>query len=79
VQGKEDTSVYPDNAGMLFEARKGNTAPTDIALFPGLRHFYKSVPAELDPMAAFGPSLSGHHRPGDPVENLNVLAGEREP
>ncbi|MGE5740441.1 MAG: alpha/beta hydrolase family protein [Candidatus Aminicenantes bacterium RBG_16_66_30] len=54
VQGKEDTSVYPDNAGMLFEARKGNAAPTDIALFPGLQHFYKRVTAGLDPMAAFG-------------------------
>lgn len=54
VQGKEDTSVYPDNADLLFEARKGNTAPTDIALVPGLQHFYKRVPPGLDPMAAFG-------------------------
>jgi uncharacterized protein len=54
VQGKEDTSVYPDSADMLFEARKGNVAPTEIALFPGLQHFYKSVPAGLAPMAAFG-------------------------
>jgi len=54
VQGKMDTSVYPDNAEMLLEARKGNPAPTDIALFPGLQHFYKAVPAGLDPMAVFG-------------------------
>ena len=54
VQGKDDTSVSPDNADMLFEARKGNPAPTDIALFPGLQHFYKRGTAGLDPMAAFG-------------------------
>ena len=54
VQGLEDTSVYPDNADMLFEVRKGNRMPTDIARFPGLQHFYKRVPAGLDAMAAFG-------------------------
>jgi alpha-beta hydrolase superfamily lysophospholipase len=54
VQGLEDTSVYPDNAEMLFAARKGNPARTDLALLPGLQHFYKKVPAGLDPMAAFG-------------------------
>jgi len=54
VQGLEDTSVYPDNAEMLFEARKGNPARTDLALLPGLQHFYKKVPAGLDPMAVFG-------------------------
>ena len=54
VQGTKDTSVYPDNADMLLEARKGNPAPTEIALFPGLQHFYKAVPAGLDPMAVFG-------------------------
>ena len=54
VQGLEDTSVYPDNAEMLFEARKGNPARTDLALLPGLQHFYKKVPAGLDPMAIFG-------------------------
>lgn len=54
VQGEADTSVYPDNAGLLFDARKGNPAPTEIALFPGLQHFYKRVPPGLDPMAAFG-------------------------
>ncbi len=54
VQGKMDTSVYPDNADMLLEARKGSPAPTEIALFPGLQHFYKAVPAGLDPMAVFG-------------------------
>ncbi len=54
VQGLEDTSVYPDNADKLFEARKGNKMPTDIARFPGLQHFYKRVPAGLSPMAAFG-------------------------
>jgi pimeloyl-ACP methyl ester carboxylesterase len=54
VQGDKDTSVYPDNAEMLRQARKGNPAPTDLRLFPGLQHFYKFVPPELDPMAAFG-------------------------
>jgi hypothetical protein len=54
LQGTEDTSVDPDNAAKLFEARKGNPAPTEIVLFPGLQHFYKKVPAGLDPMAAFG-------------------------
>ena len=54
VQGQEDTSVQPDNADMLVEARKGKKWPTDLALFPGLQHFYKRVPAGLDPMAAFG-------------------------
>jgi hypothetical protein len=54
VQGLEDTSVSPDNAEMLFEARKGSAAPTEIARFPGLQHFYKRVPAGLDPMAVFG-------------------------
>ena len=54
VQGKKDTSVYPDNADMLLEARKGNPAPTEVALFPGLQHFYKAVPPGLDPMAVFG-------------------------
>jgi hypothetical protein len=54
VQGKDDTSVSPDNADILFEARQGNAWPTDIAVFPGLQHFYKKVPAGLDPMAAFG-------------------------
>ena len=54
VQGLEDTSVYPDNADKLYEARKENRMATDIARFPGLQHFYKRVPAGLDAMAAFG-------------------------
>ncbi len=54
VQGEEDTSVYPNNAERLFEARKESALPTEILLFPGLQHFYKKVPAGLDPMAAFG-------------------------
>jgi fermentation-respiration switch protein FrsA (DUF1100 family) len=54
VQGEEDTSVYPDNAERLLEARKESALPTEIVLFPGLQHFYKKVPAGLDPMAAFG-------------------------
>lgn len=53
VQGGEDTSVYPDNADMLFSARKGNPAPTDKAFFPELQHFYKKITPGLDPMAAF--------------------------
>jgi alpha-beta hydrolase superfamily lysophospholipase len=54
VQGTKDTSVFPDNADMLLEARKGNPAPTEIAIFPGLQHFYKAVPPGLDQMAVFG-------------------------
>jgi uncharacterized protein len=54
VQGRDDTSVSPDNADMLVAARKARQRPTDVALFPGLQHFYKRVPAGLDPMAAFG-------------------------
>jgi len=54
VQGGEDTSVYPDNADRLLEARRGNPAPTEKAFFPGLQHFYKAVPPGLNPMAAFG-------------------------
>jgi pimeloyl-ACP methyl ester carboxylesterase len=54
VQGLEDTSVSPDNADGLLEARKGSPAPTDVVQFPGLQHFYKRVPPGLDPMAAFG-------------------------
>lgn len=53
VQGGEDTSVYPDNAGLLASARAGNPAVTEKALFPGLQHFYKKVPPGIDPMAAF--------------------------
>jgi alpha-beta hydrolase superfamily lysophospholipase len=54
VQGEKDTSVYPENAQMLLEAREGNPAPTEIALFPELQHFYKVVPAGLDAAMAFG-------------------------
>ncbi len=54
VQGGRDTSVFPDNADLLLEARKGNPAPTEKAFFPELQHFYKNVSPELDPMAAFG-------------------------
>jgi len=54
VQGREDTSVSPENADMLVAARKAGKRPTELALFPGLQHFYKRVTAGLDPMAAFG-------------------------
>jgi alpha-beta hydrolase superfamily lysophospholipase len=54
VQGEKDTSVYPDNAEMLLEAREENPAPTEIVLFPELQHFYKVVPPGLDPAMAFG-------------------------
>ncbi len=54
VQGGNDTSVYPDNAEMLWEARKTSPAPTDRAYFPELQHFYKVVAPGTDPMAAFG-------------------------
>ena len=53
VQGGRDTSVLPDNADLLFAARKGNPAPTDKAFFPDLQHFYKRCPPGLDPNLAF--------------------------
>jgi fermentation-respiration switch protein FrsA (DUF1100 family) len=53
VQGGNDTSVLPDNADLLFSARKGNPAPTEKAFFPDLQHFYKKCPPGLDPNLAF--------------------------
>jgi len=53
VQGGRDTSVLPDNADLLFAARKGNPAPTDKAFFPDLQHFYKRCPPDMDPNLAF--------------------------
>jgi uncharacterized protein len=53
VQGGKDTSVLPDNADRLFEARKANPAPTDKAFFADLQHFYKKCPPGLDPNLAF--------------------------
>jgi pimeloyl-ACP methyl ester carboxylesterase len=53
VQGGRDTSVLPDNADLLFAARKGNPASTDKAFFPELQHFYKKCPPGLDPNLAF--------------------------
>jgi pimeloyl-ACP methyl ester carboxylesterase len=53
VQGGRDTSVFPDNAEALFNARKGNPAVTDKAIFPELQHFYKKCPPGLDPNGAF--------------------------
>jgi alpha-beta hydrolase superfamily lysophospholipase len=54
VQGGNDTSVYPDNAEMLWEARKKSPSPTERAFFPELQHFYKVVAPGTDDMAAFG-------------------------
>jgi alpha-beta hydrolase superfamily lysophospholipase len=54
VQGGNDTSVYPDNAEMLWEARKTSPALTERAYFPELQHFYKVVTPGMDDMAAFG-------------------------
>lgn len=54
VQGGLDDSVFPDNAELLAEARKGNRAPTGRAFFPRLQHFYKEVPPGMDPRAVFG-------------------------
>lgn len=53
VQGGNDTSVLPDNADLLFSARKGNPATTDKAFFPDLQHFYKKCAPGLDPNLAF--------------------------
>jgi alpha-beta hydrolase superfamily lysophospholipase len=53
VQGELDTSVLPDNADLLMAARKGNSAPTEKAFFPGLTHFYKKSPPGMDPAQAF--------------------------
>jgi len=53
VQGGSDTSVLPDNAGLLLAARKGSPASTETAIFPDLQHFYKKCPPGLDPSLAF--------------------------
>jgi alpha-beta hydrolase superfamily lysophospholipase len=51
VQGGRDASVRPHHADDLAAARGG--LPTARAWFPDLQHFYKTVPPEMSPMAAF--------------------------
>lgn len=52
VQGGRDTSVTPENAQILFEARSGSKSSTMRAFFPDLQHFYKQVPPGMaDPEA----------------------------
>ncbi len=53
VQGGQDTSVIPENAERLAAARRGKEGATTRADFPGLNHFYKSVPPGTPPTAIF--------------------------
>lgn len=69
VQGGNDTSVYPDNAEMLWEARKKSPAATERAYFPELQHFYKVVATGTDPMAAFGLETESDQRVADGIGN----------
>ncbi|HKV07536.1 MAG TPA: alpha/beta fold hydrolase [Thermoanaerobaculia bacterium] len=54
LQGGRDPSVREHHARTLAQAR--GSRPTEIALFPELQHFYKRVPAGLDPFASFAVS-----------------------
>lgn len=53
VQGGQDTSVLPDNAEVLFHARRASRASTAVAYFPLLQHYYKVAPPGISPMEAF--------------------------
>ena len=75
VQGGNDTSVYPDNAEMLWEARKKSPALTDRAYFPEVQHFYKVVAPGTDEMAAFGLETESDPRVTEAIGNwLNRIA-----
>jgi alpha-beta hydrolase superfamily lysophospholipase len=67
VQGGNDTSVYPDSAEMLWEARKKSTAPTERAYFPELQHFYKVVAPEMEPMTAFALETESDQRVAEAI------------
>jgi alpha-beta hydrolase superfamily lysophospholipase len=69
VQGGNDTSVYPDNAEMLWEARKKSPDPTRQAHFPELQHFYKVVTPGMDDMAAFGLETESDQKVGEAIGN----------
>ncbi len=53
AQGGKDTSVTPDNAQVLFDARAGCKSGTMKAYFPDLQHFYKPVPPGMSDEEAF--------------------------
>lgn len=53
VQGGQDTSVLPDNAEILFHARRESRASTAVAYFPELQHYYKVAPPGISPMDSF--------------------------
>ena len=54
VQGGRDTSVAPENAQALFDARTGSKTGTTKAFFPELQHFYKRVPPGISDNELFG-------------------------
>ncbi len=53
VQGGRDDSVPPSHAELL-RAGRAVGARTEVAMFPGLTHFYKVVPPDLTPMQSMG-------------------------
>ena len=69
VQGGTDTSVYPDNAEMLWEARKKSHAPTGRAYFPELQHFYKVAAPGMNDMAAFGLETESDQRVAEAIKS----------
>jgi fermentation-respiration switch protein FrsA (DUF1100 family) len=62
VQGGADASVQPHHADVLVAAH--HAGPTDLARFPGLTHFYKSLPSGMSPVAPEAFRLDG---PSDPA------------
>jgi alpha-beta hydrolase superfamily lysophospholipase len=70
VQGGNDTSVYPDNAEMLWEARKKSPAQTERVYFPELQHFYKVIAPGTDPMAAFGLETESDVRVAEAIKDF---------
>ena len=54
VQGGQDTSVTPENARILIDARARSKASTTKTFFPELQHFYKRVPPGMSETEAFG-------------------------
>jgi alpha-beta hydrolase superfamily lysophospholipase len=75
VQGGNDTSVFPDNAEMLWEARKKSPAPTERAYFPELQHFYKVIKPGMDDMTAFGLETESDTRVAEAIGGwLNGIA-----
>jgi fermentation-respiration switch protein FrsA (DUF1100 family) len=69
VQGGRDGSVPEKHVHRLQEARGARpTAPTTLALFDDLQHFYKHVEPGMDPMAAFGLATPTDARVADAID-----------